>query len=145
LIDNRQSQYRISKKRIKQTAQVILNALGFPDGEISILIVDDLQMEKLNRQYLHRRGPTNVMAFPMRAGEFAHLSPQLLGDVVISMDTAAREAKSSGMQLEARFNELLVHGILHLGGYDHEKSKPDARRMEAKSHELLKNILQPQG
>jgi probable rRNA maturation factor len=61
------------------------------------------------------------------------------------MDTAAREAKSSGMQLEARFNELLVHGILHLGGYDHEKSKPDARRMEAKSHELLKNILQPQG
>lgn len=102
-------------------------------------------MEKLNRQYLHRRGPTNVMAFPMRAGEFAHLSPQLLGDVVISINTAAREAKTSGMQREARFNELLVHGILHLGGYDHEKSDIDARRMEAKSQELLQNILQPQG
>jgi probable rRNA maturation factor len=119
--------------------------LGFPDAEISILIVDDFLIEKLNQQYLYRRGPTNVMAFPMREGEFAHVSPQVLGDVVISMDTAAREAKISGMPLDQRFNELLVHGILHLGGYDHEKSEPEARRMETKSQELLQMIQQPQG
>ena len=84
-----------------------------------------------------------MMAFPMREGEFAHLSPQVLGDVVISMDTAAKEAKISGMRLEERFNELLVHGILHLDSYDHEKSEPDARRMESKSQELMKIIQRP--
>jgi probable rRNA maturation factor len=119
--------------------------LGFPDGEISILIVDDLQIEKLNRQYLQRGGPTNVIAFPMREGQFAHLSPQVLGDVVISMDTAAKEAKNSRMRLAERFNELLVHGILHLDGYDHDKSEADTRRMESKSQELLKIIQHSQG
>jgi probable rRNA maturation factor len=94
-------------------------------------------MEKLNRKYLNRSGPTNVIAFPMREGEFSHLTPELLGDVVISTDTAAKEALNSGMKMEQRFNELLVHGILHLFGYDHETSDLDARKMEKKSQELL--------
>ena len=117
--------------------KVILGALDCPDGEISILIVDDPQIEKLNRKYLNRSGPTNAIAFPMREGEFSHLSPQLLGDVVISTDTASKEAQNSGMSMEQRFKELLVHGILHLFGYDHETSDQDARKMEKKSRELL--------
>jgi len=114
--------------------------LDFPDGEISILIVDDPQIEKLNRQYLNRQGPTNVIAFAMREGEFSHVTPHLLGDVVISADTAAREAQNSGLSIERRFNELLVHGILHLFGYDHENSEDDARRMEEKNRELMERI-----
>ena len=141
LIDNRQSRFKISPKKIKQTVRVILNALDFPDGEISILIVDDLQIEKLNRQYLNRTGPTNVIAFAMREGEFAEVSPQLLGDVVISADTAAKEAQNCGMSTERRFYELMVHGILHLFGYDHEDSAAEARRMEKKSRELLQGII----
>jgi probable rRNA maturation factor len=140
LIENRQSFYGISLKKIEQTAKVILGALDCPDGEISILIVDDPQIEKLNRKYLNRIGPTNVIAFPMREGEFSHLSPQLLGDVVISMDTAAKEAQNSGMSMEQRFKELLLHGILHLFGYDHVTSEQDARIMEKKSQELLELI-----
>ena len=140
LIDNRQSLCRISLKKIEQTARVILDALDCPDGEISIVIVDDPQIEKLNRKYLNRNGPTNVIAFPMRQGEFSHLSPQLLGDVVISTDTTAKEAKHSGMSLEHRFNELLVHGILHLFGYDHETSAQDAQKMATKSQQLLQLI-----
>lgn len=124
-------------EKIEQTARAILDALDCPDGEISILIVDDPQMEKLNRKYLNRNGPTNVIAFPMREGEFSHLTPQLLGDVVISTDTAAKEAQIAGIKLEQRFNELLVHGILHLFGYDHEISDRDARKMKRKSQELL--------
>ena len=127
-------------KKIRQTVEVILGALDCPDGEISILIVDDPQIEKLNRKYLRRTGPTNVFAFPMREGEFSHLSPQLLGDVVISTDTAAKEAQNSGMSMEQRFRELLVHGILHLFGYDHVASEKDARKMEKKSQELLELI-----
>jgi probable rRNA maturation factor len=76
----------------------------------------------------------------MREGEFSHLSPQLLGDVVISTDTAAKEAQYSGMSMDQRFKELLVHGMLHLFGYDHETSKQDARKMEKKSQALLELI-----
>ena len=137
MTDNRQSRYKISLTKIKQTVQVILNALGFPNGEISILIVDDPQIEKLNRKYLSRRGPTNVIAFAMREGEFAYVTPNLLGDVVISTDTAAKEAQNSGISMEHRFNELLVHGILHLVGYDHQTSVKDSQTMEKKSRELL--------
>ena len=108
-----------------------------PDGEISILLVDDPQIEKLNRKYLNRNGPTNVIAFAMRNGEFSHLSPHLLGDVVISTDRAAEEAQNSGISTEQRINELLVHGILHLLGYNHESSEQDAQIMEKKSRELL--------
>jgi probable rRNA maturation factor len=140
LIKNRQSLYEISLEKIEQTVGVILDALDCPDGEISILIADDPEIEELNRKYLNRNGPTNVIAFPMRQGEFAHVTPQLLGDVVISTDTAAREAKSSGMSIEQRFKELLVHGILHLFGYDHETSALEARKMEIKNQALLKLI-----
>jgi probable rRNA maturation factor len=99
--------------------------------------VDDPQIEILNQQYLNRQGPTNVIAFAMREGEFSDLTPNLLGDVVISMDTTAKEAKSAGLSRERRFNELLIHGILHLLGYDHENSQREARRMEDKSREIL--------
>lgn len=108
-----------------------------PDGEISILLVDDPQIEELNQQYLNRQGPTNVIAFAMREGEFADLSPHLLGDVVISMDTAAKEAQIAATSMERRFNELLVHGVLHLMGFDHETSEEDAQDMEGKSREIL--------
>ena len=137
LIENRQSRHNISPKTIKQTVRAILGALDFPDGEISILLVDDPQITVLNQKYLDRQGPTNVIAFPMREGEFSHLTPHLLGDVVVSMDTAAREAQEAGLSKERRFNELLIHGILHLFGYDHEDSEKEARRMEDKSRELL--------
>ena len=137
LIDNRQSRHKFSLKKIEKTVQVILNALDFPDGEISILLVDDPQIAALNQEYLNRPGPTNVIAFAMREGHYSHLTPHLLGDVVMSMDTADREAQDAGMSMEIRFNELLVHGILHLFSYDHENSAEEARQMEDKSRELL--------
>jgi len=111
--------------------------LACPDGELSILIVDDSQIERLNQEYLNRGGPTNVIAFPMREGDFSNLNPQLLGDVVISIETAAKEGKIAGISTEERLSQLLVHGILHLFGYDHEKSEPKAHEMEIKSKELL--------
>ena len=111
--------------------------MDFPNGEISILLVDDPQISKLNQEYLNRKGPTNVIAFSMREGEFSHLNPQLLGDVVISLDTAARE---SALKIQKRFNELLVHGILHLFGYEHDTSEQSAQIMKEKTQELLKII-----
>ncbi len=120
--------------------QVILNDLDSPDAEMSIVLVDDTQIAALNQQYLSRRGPTNVIAFAMREGEFSDLTPQLLGDVVISMETAAAEARAAGISLDRRFRELLIHGILHLFGFDHERSADEARRMDARSRELLERL-----
>lgn len=140
LIDNRQNNHRISLAKIRKKARVILDALDSSETELSILLVGDDDIARLNRQYLNRPGATNVIAFPMRAGEFADVSPQLLGDVVISVDTAAREGAAAGIPLECRLDELLVHGILHLFGFDHEKNKADARVMANKSAALLELI-----
>jgi probable rRNA maturation factor len=126
--------------RIEQTAQAILDALDFPEGELSILIVDDSQIAHLNEQYLNRIGPTNVIAFPMQEGRFSSLSPQLLGDVVISAETAEKEGQLAGINSESRFIELLIHGVLHLFGYDHENDPKDALKMEEKSRELFRSI-----
>jgi probable rRNA maturation factor len=114
--------------------------LDCPDGELSILILDDSQIEILNEKYLKKKCPTNVMAFPMQEGKFSDLNPMLLGDVVISLETARREAENSGITTEKRFIQLLVHGILHLFGYDHETTPQEALRMKNKSKALLKLI-----
>ena len=121
---------------IQNKAQIILSALGCHDAELSILIVDDDQIAELNQTYLNRSGPTNVIAFPMSQGEFSDINPKLLGDVVISVDTAQKEAVDSGSSMETRFLQLLVHGVLHLLGYDHEQTGDQARRMNEKSQEL---------
>ena len=125
---------------MKKAAQAVLDALDFPDGELSILIIDDRQIEEFNRNYLNREGPTNVIAFPMREGAFSNITPKLLGDVVISVETAKKEGASAGITTEDRIVQLLVHGILHLFGFDHEKSRQEALDMEKKSKELLSII-----
>jgi probable rRNA maturation factor len=130
----------ISLKKIQQAAQAILDALGSPEAELSLLVVDDDGITPLNHQYLGRRGPTNVIAFPMQEGPFPELSPQLLGDVVISVETCQREADMAGITFEKRFTELLIHGILHLFGYDHQKSAAEAGRMTQKSDALLEHL-----
>jgi len=137
LISNRQSRHKIDPEIIRHKAQAILNALDCPDSELSILVVDDPQITALNSEYLDRTGPTNVIAFPMQEGAFTDISPQLLGDVVISTDTAAREAAAAGIGLEEHLLYLLVHGILHLFGYDHETSASEAQRMAARTDQLL--------
>jgi len=110
------------------------------DSELSILIVDDNKIAKLNKQYLQREGPTNVIAFPIQEGNFRGINRDILGDVVISIETAEREGNGSGIGIRKRFNWLLIHGILHLLGYDHEKNRYQAEKMEKKAAELMKKV-----
>ena len=114
--------------------------MGYPDAQLSVLIVSDDQIAELNATYLNHSGPTNVISFPMQEGPFADITPELLGDVVISADTAFREAHEADMSMMARFNQLLIHGILHLAGYDHVNSEAEASVMEQKSNELMEMI-----
>ena len=142
LIDNRQNQHSIPLKKLTQTAQAVLNALGCPEGELSILIVDDPAIATLNRDYLDRKGPTNVIAFPMQEGEFSSVTPGLLGDVVICAPVVAREAQEQGKTLEAHWAHMTVHGTLHLLGYDHIDEQ-DALVMEALETAILARLHYP--
>lgn len=110
--------------------------MGSPDSELSILITDDTEIAQLNLQYRNRKGPTNVLSFPMHEGDFPEVIPEMLGDVVISAETTAREAIELEFSFTQRFNFLLVHGMLHLFGYDHEISDDDAVKMDKKTEEL---------
>ena len=127
---------------MRKKALAVLSALGNPEAELSLVFVDDDEITALNRQYLKRYGATNVIAFPMQEGAYSEISPHLLGDVVISVDTAARESTLAGIDVETRLEDLLIHGILHLFGYDHESNQDDARIMEEKHQELI-NIIRP--
>ena len=111
-----------------------------PEGELSILLVDDDRIQALNREYRHKDTPTNVLSFPMREGDFAVVTPDLLGDVVISLDTAASEAESADISLGERMAWLLIHGILHLFGFDHEKSAAAEEEMETRTEELQQKV-----
>ncbi|OEU52626.1 MAG: rRNA maturation RNase YbeY [Desulfobacterales bacterium S3730MH5] len=132
-----QDRYGVTSEHIKKKAKIILDALECPDGELSVLIVDDSGIAGLNKRYLGRSGPTNVLAFPMQEGPFGTINPNLLGDVVISLDTAASEAENAGISVESRLDRLLIHGILHLFGFDHEKTPEQSKTMEIKEEQLL--------
>jgi probable rRNA maturation factor len=109
-------------------------------GELSVVLVDDAEMRQLNAAYRHKDRPTDVLAFAMREGDGAQLHPEVLGDVVISLDTAARQAADRGAPLADEVRLLLTHGVLHLLGYDHESSPRDARRMFAKQRALMRQL-----
>jgi probable rRNA maturation factor len=121
--------------------QRILANLGLPEAELSLLLVDDRQIQELNHRFLGRDKPTNVLAFSMREGEYSSLHPHLLGDLVISIETAKRQSKQSGLNEMEMLTLLLIHGILHLLGYEHEGRKKEAREMAIKQKELFQMII----
>jgi probable rRNA maturation factor len=139
LIENRQKPM-VSTPVLRKKTEQILNALGCNHHEISIVIMDDTQIKELNHSFRGIDRPTNVLSFPMQEGEFSDITPGLLGDVVISAQTAAREAQETSISLDERMSQLLIHGILHLVGFDHETSEADADVMETKSCELLRLV-----
>lgn len=108
-----------------------------------MLIVDNAEIQQVNRDYLERDHPTNVISFAMQEGEGSGVQPLLLGDVVISAERAAEDAAEVCIPFEHELVFLLVHGILHLLGYDHERgTEEDAREMEAKEREIFSLLKQ---
>jgi probable rRNA maturation factor len=136
-VRNQQRHIPLDLRKIRRAAQRTLTELGLLEAELSLLFVNDLQIQALNRQHLRRDEPTNVLAFPMREGEFSTLHPQLLGDLVISVETAKRQSNRFGLNEMEMVVLLMVHGILHLVGYEHEGTKKGAREMTLKQKELF--------
>ncbi|MFC1868073.1 rRNA maturation RNase YbeY [Thermodesulfobacteriota bacterium] len=110
--------------------------------ELSILFTDDRHIKDLNRRYLGRKGPTNVLAFPMSPELPSDVESGMLGDVVISVDTAIRESEENGEPINETIYRLLIHGFLHLLNYDHEKSSEDKRAMMEEENRLFTLITE---
>lgn len=124
----------LDARSVQRLADRMLAALGLEQAELSVLLTDDAQIRELNRQHRHKDRPTDVLAFPLDDDE--SVGPRLLGDVVISLDTAARQARGRRRELAAEVRFLLAHGLLHLIGYDH--ATPDEKRaMSALTRRLV--------
>jgi probable rRNA maturation factor len=122
--------------RAAEAAQAVAPELANPRFSASLLLTCDEEIHALNREWRQRDKPTNVLSFPMLAREelLALASdgpPELLGDIALAHETCAREAADKGVPLEHHATHLIVHGLLHLAGHDHELSTADAEAMEA--------------
>jgi probable rRNA maturation factor len=141
LIEKSQDNIRINRRRIRSSLIKLLNHLNCTDKEISLVFVNDEIIRRLNKHYLNKDKPTNVLSFSLQEGEFNQINPQLLGDIVVSIDTARKDAAKGGISLEAEIDFLIIHGLLHLLGYNHENTTgTETKRMRAKERELL-NLL----
>jgi probable rRNA maturation factor len=138
LIDiiNEQEVIEVDVDLIGELAVRVLELLGRQEVELCVVLTDNADIQALNREYLGRDRPTNVISFPQQEGEGPEGSH--LGDVVISVEKAAEEALEAGMETIERIRALLVHGICHLCGYDHEDvSEEMTREMEAVEERVL--------
>jgi len=122
------------RPQIRAWARAALNADGMRGGQITIRIVEADEGQTLNREYRNKDYATNVLSFPYET------SPVVMGDLVICAPVVSREATEQGKTLEAHFAHLVVHGVLHLQGYDHETGDQDAQRMEDKEREILASL-----
>ncbi|HUT25844.1 MAG TPA: rRNA maturation RNase YbeY [Sumerlaeia bacterium] len=114
--------------------QVLLDGVGEgarADAEVSVLYVDDAEMRELNEKYRGVSRSTNVLAFPMNEDPGPAIGPALLGDVVVSLETAKRQARETGCSWRHEIAVLLVHGVLHLLGQDHEGPPRNAAKTRA--------------
>jgi rRNA maturation RNase YbeY len=136
-IHNRQRAVVIYTAAVKKHVLQIMEYLGCPEQELSVVFGSDRLLQELNRMYRHQDRPTNVLAFPQSPTYAGEPASAMLGDVIVSLPTAAREAQELNQSLEERVIYLLLHGILHLLGYEHEGSAAQRRRMEALEQEVL--------
>jgi probable rRNA maturation factor len=126
----------LSTRIVKRLAESMLAALELTDAELSILLVDDTFIQNLNREHRGKDKPTDVLAFPVDEDP-VDSGPRILGDVVISLPTAERQAKSRKRELLPEVRFLLAHGLLHLIGHDHA-TKAQKRRMDAEARRLVR-------
>ena len=137
MILNRQKKQKVDTKRASCSLRRILDHLDCGGSEVNIVYLDDEGIREYNRKYLRRDRPTNVISFSMLEGEYGNLDSKILGDILISVESAQRDATSSSFQVNDMLDYLMIHGVLHLIGYDHESSVESAAEMRNKERELF--------
>ena len=131
---------KLSGRRLKTIALAILGLLGKADAELSLVLIGNSEMRKLNAKYRRKDYPTDVLSFPMEDGGTP--ATRLLGDVIISVEKAREQAKQRGRTPDQELATLLIHGIVHLLGYDHERSAKDARAMKRLEDKIYRQLCE---
>ncbi len=122
-------------ERLRRVVRTTLDRLGIDDAEVSLVLTGDGRLEELNRTWRGVGAPTDVLSFP--DGETLPDGLRFLGEIVISVDTARAQARRLGHSLERELEELTLHGVLHLAGYDHEADGGEMERLELDLREEL--------
>jgi probable rRNA maturation factor len=132
---------RVDVRGLIAKARSILKGLGLSRAELSVALVSDVEIKELNRDYRDQSRATDVLSFSLVEGDHADHRGGMLGDVVISVETAAKQATERHRSLDERVVRLLIHGVLHLIGHDHVEDD-DAREMAAEERRLWRLLEQ---
>ena len=135
--------FTVGRKRVLGLAQAVLKCIGESSADMSVSLVGDRRMRRLNRRYRQKDRSTDVLAFAFREARAPHHFNRIaahLGDVVIAIPTARRQAKAAHRSLEEEIVTLLIHGVLHLCGYDHERGRDEALRMQRKERQVRRRL-----
>ena len=134
---NRQRRRKINARQWREFAEQALQAIGTKKTNASIVFVGDEAIKKLNRQFRGKNYATDVLSFPSEPEAFEVDQQKQLGEVVISVQRAAAQARNNGLSFANEMKQLILHGLLHLSGYDHETDKGEMNRLELKLRKRL--------
>ena len=137
-IENKQTKIKIQRHIIRRTVRTLLNILDCANKELSISFVDDKTIQQFNKNYLQKDNSTNVLSFSLQEGEYGNINPNILGDIIISAETAQRDAVIGNFSVSEEIDFLIIHGLLHLLGFNHENTtKVQTTKMRIKEKELF--------
>ena len=148
LFRNAQRKYKINRPRLISHIETIMAELNQGNSEISIMLVNDAKIKQLNRDYRDKNVATDVLAFPQDEDAINDNGGPLLGDVVVSVETSRRQAKEHCLSEDEEIILLIIHGTLHLLGYDHDHSAQEKRKMQNLTQKIFSLIFpgrQPMG
>jgi len=129
----------VDRRLFRRRAGRVLAALDSSERELSVSLTDDAEIAALNEEWRGREGPTDVLSFSLEEGEHADFGGALLGDVVIALPVAERQARAYGATLDDEVARLLIHGVLHLLGHDHQEPG-EARRMRSEERRVWRAV-----
>ena len=134
---NRQRKLPIDRTRWQTFTARALKVAPANDGDVTVVFVSDRAMRVINRTWRGKRGTTDVLSFPAKQDEFEKLADLNLGDIVISAEQAALQAQENGLEFDEEVSQLILHGLLHLCGYDHETDNGEMNRLELRLRRRL--------
>jgi len=140
-VNNRQRAARLARRPLESFLRRVKNELGLDEASLTVCLVSDAEIARMNEKFRKKKGPTDVLSFPtvarrrpvrLRRGS-RHVKPgEYLGDIAVSPSTARRYAKKNGRTLSSELQVLILHGVLHLLGYDHETDHGQMDKIEQK-------------
>lgn len=136
-IVNRQRRRELNEEHWRDFVEGALRAIGVKDVDATVVFVSDARMRKLNGEFRGKWKTTDVLSFPSEQDEFERQAGATLGDVVISVERAQRQARANELDFDREISQLILHGLLHLCGYDHETDDGEMNRLELRLRRRL--------